>query len=257
MRVQVLSSGSKGNAVHIQTKDASLLVDAGLSCRELERRMALVGLSANKLDAVLVTHEHSDHIRGVSLFSRRHKLPVYVARQSWDAAKNYDPDWYGVQTFEPGEELPFKGLVARSFRIPHDTADPVAYIFEHPEGRFGMATDLGHAPEHVVKALYGCDLLLLESNHDERMLREGPYPYFLKKRVASDLGHLSNRQSAELLTRLLHPGLRSVMLGHLSEQNNRPELARKAAQEALHGSGVDLLVALQHQPSTLMKVGES
>ncbi len=250
MRMHVLSSGSKGNLTFLETAGVRILVDVGLSCKEATRRLQAVGVDPESLDAILVTHEHSDHIRGVSVTSRRYKLPVWIGARAWKRVSVRETDWFLVNEFRPERPFCIGDLEILPFRVPHDAADPVAYRFQSPEGRAGLVTDLGHAPEPVVRALLGSDLLVLESNHDETMLETGPYPDYLKRRIRSHAGHLSNTQSAELLDRLWHPGLKGVVLGHLSEENNRPELALAQAARVLekHGSAIPLFVARQDRP---------
>ncbi|RJO71912.1 MAG: MBL fold metallo-hydrolase [Myxococcales bacterium] len=250
MEVRVLSSGSKGNLLHLQAGETAVLVDCGLSCKQVEARMAKAGLDPRAVSAILVTHEHTDHIAGVSVFSRRYRVPVYIPHRAWRAVQRWQNDWWEVRHIRAGEPLRLNGLCVEPFSIPHDTEEPVAFAFEHGGARFGMATDLGHASESVVQALSGMDALLIESNHDERMLETGPYPWPLKQRIASPFGHLSNRQSAALLRRLLHPALQTVILGHLSEENNQPELAQAAAQLVLDEARAEapLIIAGQYEP---------
>ena len=336
MRMTVLASGSKGNSAVIASSHTRILVDAGLSCRELMRRMAAVGEDPNQLDAILITHEHADHVSGLPVLARRLNIPVYfteathrawvrqmtprtsVSYKQWlekiqrekqerlDAqalahqiatdtradedvpAENFfadsidvdalaesavdattdptgallstanedacedtsaqtkqslcdDPTFLPVvEYFRAGRQLSIGDIDVLPFTIPHDAADPCGFVFCAEGLRFGFATDLGYVPENMKLALRNCDVLLMESNHDVEMLRDGPYPWSVKQRVLSRVGHLSNAAAAEFLTRDYDGGARYVVLAHLSESNNMPELARLAAEQAL-GDRLSLL----------------
>lgn len=339
MRMTVLASGSKGNSAVVASSNTRILVDAGLSCRELMRRMAAVGEDVNRLDAILITHEHADHVSGLPVLARRLNIPVYfteathrawvrqmtprtsVSYKQWlekvqrekqerlDAqalahqiateartddtpAENFfagsinvdavagpygadavdattdpagallatanedacedtpaetrqslrdDPAYLpAVEYFRAGRHLSIGDIDILPFTIPHDAADPCGFVFCAEGLRFGFATDLGYVPENVKLALRNCDVLLMESNHDIEMLRDGPYPWSVKQRVLSRVGHLSNAAASEFLTRDYDGGARYVVLAHLSESNNMPELARLAAEQAL-GDRLSLL----------------
>ncbi len=250
LRIQILASGSKGNALVLDTGSVRLLVDAGLSCKELEKRLRYAALDPAKIDALLITHEHSDHIRGVSVFARRYGTPVYAAQRTGAALLAREARPYPITPFDPAQAFDLHGICVSPFRISHDTCDPVAFTFEIAGLKVGLATDLGIVTESVENALSGSDLLVLESNHDERMLWTGPYPWMLKKRVGSDLGHLSNRQTSKLVERLMHPGLRHLVLAHLSEKNNTPEAAAENMRLTLDqlGASTCLSIAKQHMP---------
>lgn len=250
MNVQLLASGSRGNAILIEAAQTRVLIDAGLSARQLCRRLELIGIVPESLDALLVTHEHGDHVRGLGPLARRLKLPVYlhtaVAGRLADIGV---PE--RVREFEEGQELQIGNMSIRPFSITHDAHAPVGFTIDSPVGKIGVATDLGIATRLVVQQLQECRALVLEANHDEAMLRDGPYPWPLKQRVRSTHGHLSNRASGELLTQLLWEGLEGVLLAHLSETNNCPDLARTAAAEVLDGQNLcspQLLIGAQGEP---------
>ena len=331
----VLASGSKGNATVISTARTSLLVDAGLSCRELLRRMAACGEAADQLTAILVTHEHLDHVAGLSVLARRLGIPVFfteathrawtrmmtprkrmtyaqwleklraeqaarsgeasaqrtdllpahvlmsqgpVAPEAQDfqeplvisaeaeeaatdepgesrAATRPNPAFLpAVEYFEAGKRFCIGEIEVSPFTIPHDAADPCGFVFHARSEslRMAVATDLGYMPPNVKNALREVDVLLLEANHDLEMLRDGPYPWSLKQRVLSRVGHLSNEAAAEFLTRDYDGGAHTIVLGHLSEQNNLPDLARFAAERAI-GDRLSLLgnrivLAAQNEP---------
>jgi phosphoribosyl 1,2-cyclic phosphodiesterase len=297
MRMTVLASGSKGNSTVIASSRTRILVDAGLSCRELLRRMRLVNEDPAELSAILITHEHQDHIAGVGTLARKLRIPVFFTEPTHRAwvrsltprttmsyaqwldkmqaekeqahrlplepppveagpAKTSDLCGVGdaddsprpgqteqldptslpdVQYFRSGQDFQIGDLHITPFTIPHDAADPCGFVVHCPaEGiRMAVATDLGYMPPNVKAALRGIDVLLLESNHDLEMLKDGPYPWSVKQRVLSRVGHLSNHATAEFLARDYDGGAHTIVLGHLSEQNNNPALALLAAQEAL------------------------
>jgi len=228
MKVCLLASGSKGNAIFIESGGCRLLIDAGLSAKEIERRLSLIGVCAASLSAIVLSHEHEDHGRGVGPLSRRFALPLYLqapCHQALPRLGSIDD----LRYFEAGETLRIGELAVETFSLTHDSRAHCGFVLVSGEGRVGVATDFGLATRLVVQRLSRCRVLVLESNHDEEMLRDGPYPWPLKQRVRSHHGHLSNRESAELLQSLLWPGLEAVFLAHLSEVNNLPRLARACA----------------------------
>ena len=317
VRFTVLASGSKGNSTVVTGGHTRILVDAGLSCRELFRRMNLAGEDPATLNAIVVTHEHQDHINGLAVTARKLGIPVYftegthhawmrwltprrqmtyaqwleqcrqqaAARQAEadtaascaddepesdvveelqaaaDAAEpetrpdevKKEPSWLpAVEYFQAGQPFQIGDIAVSPFTIPHDAVDPVGFVFQAEGVRMACATDLGYVPPNVKAQLNGVDLLLLESNHDLEMLRDGPYPWQVKQRVLSRVGHLSNDAAADFLESGYDGHATYVILGHLSESNNLPELARVAAERALscHASLLAnrLLLAEQHQP---------
>lgn len=291
VRFTVLASGSKGNATVLTGGRTRILVDCGLSCRELFRRMRLAGEEPETLDAIVITHEHSDHVGGVAVTARKLGIPVYftegthrawmrwisprkqmtyaqwleqtrkqaaerqaetaqageegeadesdlaeteVAKETVAPAVTKDPTWLpAVEYFQAGEPFEIGDLSVSPFTIPHDAADPVGFVFCAEGVRLGFATDLGYIPPNVRAQLQGLDLLLLESNHDLEMLRDGPYPWAVKQRVLSRVGHLSNEAAAGFLEDGYDGQAAYVILAHLSESNNLPELAQVAAERAL------------------------
>lgn len=251
MKACLLASGSKGNSLLVVSGRTRLLIDAGLSSRELCRRLALTGISPGDLDAILVTHEHVDHVRGLGLLSRRYSLPVYLHHEVAAAlADNHRPA--RIIEFATGVEIPVGDLGVKAFPITHDAQAPVGFTLSGPAGKVGVATDLGIVTRLVAEELCGCRTLVLESNHDEAMLRDGPYPWPLKQRIKGNHGHLSNHDSAGLLETLCWEGLETVFLAHLSETNNHPELAWKSAEQALSRQvrcRPRLLIGRQDQPT--------
>ncbi len=281
----VLASGSKGNSTLVASSRTRILVDAGLSSRELLKRMQIAGEDPGQIDAVLITHEHQDHVQGVAVLARKLGVPVYfteATHRAWmrwmmphkrityaewleqrrqsleernasETELQNEPQSAG-ELQESGEEPPAKAdpyalpaveyftagsgfsigdIAVTSFTIPHDAADPVGFVFEAEGVRIGVATDLGYMPPNVTMALRRCDVLMLESNHDLEMLRDGPYPWSVKQRVMSRVGHLSNEAAAAFLEKNYDGNASYVVLAHLSECNNLPELARVMAERAL------------------------
>jgi len=251
VRICLLASGSKGNAIFLQSGETRVLIDAGLSARELTVRLATIGVAAADLDAVLVTHEHQDHCRGLGPFARRYRLPVFMhpaTREALPGLGKLD----GHRTFDSGESWLFRDLKIAAIPLTHDAAAPVGFCIESRDGKIGMVTDLGIATRLVADRLQGCRALVVEANHDEAMLRDGPYPWPLKQRIRSNHGHLSNTAAAELLQGLLWEGLEAVFLAHLSETNNRPQLAKDCFQAVLDRQNrcrPDLVVGGPAQPS--------
>ncbi|MGM0701114.1 MAG: MBL fold metallo-hydrolase [Pseudomonadota bacterium] len=238
-----LGSGSKGNATLVSDGETCLLVDCGFGLRETERRLARLGVHPRQLDAVLVTHEHGDHLRGVGPLARRHGVPVYLTPGTWLAGRLGDvPSQHWIT---PQAPFAVRGIRVQPVTVPHDAREPVQFRFTAGARSLGVLTDLGHGTEHVTRAFAGCDALVLECNHDVQMLAEGPYPPRLKRRVGGNWGHLANAQAASLLPRLGLDRLQRIVCSHLSEHNNRSERVREALTPLLDGDDSRLLVAAQ------------
>jgi phosphoribosyl 1,2-cyclic phosphodiesterase len=252
IRLVVLGSGSAGNATLIEGGGARVLLDAGFSSRELVARLQAVGAEAHRLDAVLLTHEHADHVRGASLFSRTYRVPVYCTAKTLRAASL---DRQGIHRHEPleaGASFALGDLAITPFAVPHDAVDTVGFAFETNGSRLGYATDLGHPAEAVRERLRDCDLLMLESNHDVDMVRGGPYPEVVKERVLGRHGHLDNEAAAGLACETACDRTRGVVLLHLSRTNNRPEVALETWRRRFARDGrrmPDLHAAAQDRPS--------
>jgi phosphoribosyl 1,2-cyclic phosphodiesterase len=249
LRVCVLGSGSKGNCTYIESPEARILIDAGLSARQIEQRLRQIGRSPAALDGVLISHEHSDHIQGVGALARRYKLPIYTNSATWRRGRHVVGVIDDLREFWTGMPFVMKDLVVDPFSLPHDADDPVAFRISWRRRTMAVVTDLGYASQLVRERIRGCHLLVLEANHDDAMLKAGPYPWPLKQRIGGKSGHLSNLQSGQLLRDVLHDELEHVVLAHLSEINNRPDLARLTAQEILGSRGTQLCVASQHEVS--------
>jgi phosphoribosyl 1,2-cyclic phosphodiesterase len=237
LRVCLLASGSKGNSLFIEAGETRILIDAGLSAREIAVRLETLGVAASNLSGILISHEHGDHIRGAGTLARKHKIPVLI---SYPTSKQTHEHFRSATLveFEAGCSFEFRNILIDPFPITHDTTDPVGFIIESHEAKIGFATDLGIATRLVKDKLKKCRFLVLESNHDEDMLLNGPYPWHLKQRIKSRHGHLSNVESAELLSEVMHPGLEGVLLAHLSEVNNHPGIAMEVHRENVSNSTV-------------------
>jgi phosphoribosyl 1,2-cyclic phosphodiesterase len=238
--VSVLASGSRGNSAIVSSTTTRILVDAGVSCRETFKRMKAAGDDPHSLSAIVVTHEHSDHIYGLAVLARKLNVPVFMTgatHQAWARALRDEsgeaPTLTRLEVFRSGYSFPIGDIQVTPFTIPHDAADPVGFSFRAEGVKVGFATDLGYLPASVRDQVRGCDVLVLESNHDVEMLRVGPYPWSVKQRVMSRVGHLSNDALAEFFASDYDGGAAYVVLAHLSEENNHPELARRAAEKAL------------------------
>lgn len=254
MKVCQLASGSKGNSLFVETGESAVLIDAGLSAREIERRLASLGKSPADLDALFISHEHTDHIRGIRVLSCKHRIPVFVSYPTYRDARAVLQE-VPVTEFESGYSFAFRDLLVDPFPITHDASDPVGFTIESREGKVGVATDLGTATRLVAEKLKNCRVLVLESNHDEEMLLNGPYPWHLKQRIKSRHGHLSNVDAAALLAEVLHPGLEGLFLAHLSEVNNDPRLAEAVTGNLLHEQNIcspTLVVGEQNRTSEVV-----
>ncbi|GHC15983.1 MBL fold metallo-hydrolase [Kushneria pakistanensis] len=243
MRFASLGSGSRGNATLVSSAGTTLLIDCGFGMREAIRRMQTLHLDPATLAGILVTHEHIDHVRGVSALARRFGLTVYMTVGSWLSLQP-DPR-IDVVLVTPEETWSIGNLDITPVTVPHDAREPVQYLIEADRYRLGILTDLGMVTPHVLKRYRQCDALFIECNHDVRMLDYGPYPPSLKRRVSGRLGHLSNRQAAELLQTLGTDRLQRLVASHLSEKNNLPELAFEALSPLLDGDESRLVIAQQ------------
>jgi phosphoribosyl 1,2-cyclic phosphodiesterase len=253
LAICMLASGSKGNSSYITDGETSILIDAGLSGIELQRRLSSRGLDPESLDAIIVTHEHSDHVRGVGILSRRYKLPVYINRQTHKASTQLG-SLHETRPFECGTRFHIRNLAIHPFSISHDAEDPVGFTIGRNGATIAIATDLGIATSMVKEHLKGCDLLILEANHDPTMLETGPYPWPLKQRILSRTGHLSNPSSKILLEELQHEKLQHVILAHLSEINNTPQKAFDEVAKALTRCNAKLSVADQYSSGPVIYV---
>ena len=243
MRIASLGSGSKGNGTLIDDGETCILIDLGFSLKETERRLKRLDITPDHIDAVLVTHEHADHIHGVAPFARKFKRPVYLTPGTYNNSKmGVVPTLKTINCHKP---FRIGSLGIEPVPVPHDAREPCQYLVSSRGIKVGVLTDLGHVTPHVTQQYAVCQALLLECNHDLDMLANGPYPYPLKKRVGGDHGHLNNHQAAELLGGIELSSLRHLIISHVSEQNNHPDLALDALKDVLTGWMGDLHVANQ------------
>jgi phosphoribosyl 1,2-cyclic phosphodiesterase len=253
----VLASGSSGNAALLATDKTRILVDAGLSMKELGRRLESIGEDLTEIDAILVTHEHSDHVAGLPVLARNRNLraAIYVSRLTEPSIDWGETRPTRIEEFQAGAAFQVGDIEVQSFGIPHDAADPVGFAFAAQGVRIAVATDLGYVPESIKFHLRRTDLLLLEANHDLDMLKVGPYPWAVKQRVMSRVGHLSNKAMADFLIEDLDSSTHQLILGHLSEHNNHPAIVEMVASQSLEQRGLrtTLAIAEQRRPSKVFQ----
>jgi phosphoribosyl 1,2-cyclic phosphodiesterase len=252
-RVVPLGSGSSGNATLVEMGGVRILVDAGLSARATASRLLAVGVEPESIRAVLLSHEHHDHARGAPRFSLRHRVPVACAAETLRALNVPPSEFFRWVPFESGRAFDVAGVRVDAFSVPHDAADPVGFVLESGGVRIGVATDLGHATTLVVERLRRCHVLMVEANHDDRLLRDGPYPWQLKQRIGGRMGHLSNDEAASLLAEAASDDCRAIVLAHLSEKNNDASLARRTVADRLARSGrkrFEMRVAERSRPTS-------
>jgi len=249
MKFCVLASGSKGNAIWVEEGDLAVLFDCGLSFKELKRRVALVGLDIGKLACVLVSHEHRDHVSGLGPLCRALKIPALANRATMEAA-SFITGSLVWDFFKTSDSLTLGSFKITPLPISHDSRDPVAFLIESPSGRLGLATDMGVPTNLIRQKFRGLSSLILEFNHDFKMLMEGSYPWPLKQRIRSRTGHLANEVAAELVGELKHADLKHLVLAHLSECNNSPGLALEAARLVV-GDLLEPEAAGQKEPGSI------
>ncbi len=244
MRISIFASGSGGNCMLLSEGDSHLLLDAGISARRIEQSLQRAGLRIQDISGVLITHEHSDHVSGLKTLLTRGRLPLYAPHTVAARLGGMLPAALESMTVIPvGSVFPVASLRVSAFHTPHDTDESVGYRVEGDGGVFALATDMGHVTQEVLEGLLGADTVLIESNHDPELLCAGPYPVPLKRRILSERGHLSNPDCAALAAQLAAAGTGTVILGHLSRENNRPELALAESSRALAGTGTRLCCA--------------
>ncbi len=245
LNICVLASGSKGNSIFISNSQTAILIDAGLSAIEIERRLISRNLHPEMLNAIIVSHEHSDHIRGVGILSRRYNLPIYITKPTVMVASKRLGKLQMVNYFECGCEFQLGSLKIHPFSLSHDAKDTAGFTIQDGHHKIGVATDLGIATSVVKQHLRNANILVIEANHDPEMLINGPYPWPLKQRVKGRMGHLSNEATMHLLEELMHDNLKHVVLAHLSETNNTPKKARDMISPIFEHTKTLLTVASQ------------
>ncbi len=265
MRLCSIASGSSGNCIYIGSQTTHLLIDAGISGKRIESGLNDLGLTGRDIDGILVTHEHADHINGLGVLARKYGIPIYATAATIRALKEIGSlgkiDAENFNEVREDTKFIIKDLTVNPMRISHDAAQPVAYRVAYGSKKVGICTDIGVFNDYTVESLRGMDALLLEANHDVNMLQVGPYPYYLKQRILGDRGHLSNENSGRLLSRLLHDGLQTIMLGHLSKENNLPELAYETVRMEIdlgdnpyRSEDFRLSVAKRSEPSPVIHI---
>ncbi len=264
MRLASLSSGSSGNSIYVGSDTTHILVDTGCSKKRIEEGLHKLDLSLSDIDAIFVTHEHSDHISGLHTILKKSDIPVYATRGTIQGIRESDKKGEMLtSTFyeiKADEKLSVKDLVINPMSIMHDALEPVGFRISCGKKKLGIATDLGCYNDYTVDCLQNMDAILIEANHDVRMLQTGPYPYYLKKRILGEKGHLSNEKSGELLCRILHDNLKGILLGHLSKENNLPELAYETVRVEIemdsnpyHGNDFPIMVAARNELSEVLE----
>lgn len=242
MRLVSIASGSSGNCIYVGSENSHILVDAGISNKRIELGLNEIGIKGSEMSGILITHEHSDHTKGLGVLARKYGIPIYGTKETLEeiagmkSLGNYPEDLF--TPIQPDVDFYIGDLEVKPFHIDHDAANPVAYRIQHEHKAVAVATDLGHFDQYIIDHLLGVDAILLEANHDIRMLESGPYPYYLKKRILGDHGHLSNENAGRLLNYILHDNLKKILLGHLSKENNYAELAYETVKlEINQGDG--------------------
>jgi len=253
MKLCVLGSGSKGQAVYVQAGRTRVLFDAGFTGRELKRRLAAVGADLADIDAIVLSHEHGDHVAGLRALGK--KLPVY-ATEGTLAGISHKFVLDAVEIIAAGDRFELGDLTILPVSVSHDAEEPVAFVIEDGRARAAVVTDLGFVTRPLLHHLADLDLAVIEANHDLKMLMDGPYPWDLKQRIKSRHGHLSNAQTAEFIAAIAHSRLKHIMLAHLSQQNNLPRLARDEVQLVLDGADCAIQVCCQGQPARMVEAGK-
>jgi phosphoribosyl 1,2-cyclic phosphodiesterase len=234
VRLTILGSGSAGNCAYVETEETRILIDAGLSGRQIRKRMATIGRAPENLTGILITHEHSDHIQGLALLAQKLSVPVYCNRDTADALQRQLEARLDCRLFSTGAKFELGDVTVETFTVPHDAQDPVGFLLHTSGGRIGILTDLGHATKLAIERVRTANVLLLETNHDVKMLQDCPHrPWSLKQRILSRHGHLSNEAAADAMEQFMSADLRHLYLAHLSRECNQPELARSVLQERL------------------------
>ena len=265
MRLCSIASGSSGNCVYVGSDATHLLIDTGISGKRIEEGVAELGLKLSEIDGIFITHEHTDHINGLGVIARKYGLPIYGTRGTLAAIRQAPSlgfiDEELLHCIKADEKYTVKDVTLYPIRTSHDAAEPVAYRIGHDKQKIAVITDLGCYNDYTVECLRDLDVLYLEANHDIHMLQVGPYPYYLKQRILGERGHLSNEAAGKLLSRLLHDKMRAVVLGHLSKENNLPELAYESVRVEVtmsdtpyNGNDFPLYVAKRSEVSQMIEI---
>lgn len=235
-----LFSGSSGNSTYIETETAKILIDAGVSCARITRALETLGINFSDIDAILITHEHTDHTKGLTTIAKKFNTPIYATEKTWSQMCSLNVCDSCRYTFKPNINFEIGDATVHPFSIPHDAIDPCGFSILSNGKKVTVATDIGHVEERLITEMTGSDVLLIESNYDNDTLLCGAYPYFLKKRISSDIGHLSNESTSKLVKTLYENGVNKFILGHLSKENNFPELAYQTVLNELNSSTINV-----------------
>jgi phosphoribosyl 1,2-cyclic phosphodiesterase len=233
-----LFSGSSGNAILAGSDKTKILIDAGVSCKRIEEALSAISESTDGIKGILITHEHTDHIAGIKVLSKKHRIPVFATEKTWEACAEKLEVSPRLTRVISKDDFYIDDLLIEPFGLPHDAADPVGYCVSSGARKIAVSTDLGFFPKTIEYRLHSCDLVLLEANHDLEMLINGTYPYVLKQRIKSRYGHLSNDDAGDAAVKLACAGVTSILLGHLSKENNSEQLAYRTVTEALISGGI-------------------
>lgn len=238
MQICSLASSSSGNCIYIGTENTHLLIDAGISGKRITEGLLALNVSPSKLNGILITHEHSDHIKSLGIMARKYGVPIYATQNTWNemlqTCKLGKIDVSLHMEIKADESFQVNDILVHPFKTSHDAIDPVCYTFTQNNKKISVATDLGCYNDYIKEKLMHSHVLFIEANHDIKMLEVGKYPYFLKQRILSDYGHLSNEMSGRLISELMHKDLKYVVLGHLSKENNYPDLAYESVKLEIH-----------------------
>lgn len=249
-----LFSGSSGNCTYVASENTKILIDAGVTCSRIEKALAQLDTNLDEIDAILVTHEHTDHVKGLSRIVKKYHIPIYTAEKTWSKLTSLEIPETNQFAFTPNEMFSFGDFTIFPFSIPHDAIDPCGFVIWGEDKKITIATDLGHLTEKLVSYMEHSDIVLLESNYDTETLKCGTYPYYLKERILGENGHLSNEVASKAISHLCQTGVNHIILGHLSKENNFPELAYQTVMNELHASHVtcDLSIAQRDCVDTMV-----
>ncbi|WP_373370320.1 MBL fold metallo-hydrolase [Irregularibacter muris] len=242
MKICSIASGSSGNCIYVESGKTKVLIDAGLSGKRITQGLGQIGVDGEDLDGILITHDHSDHVKGVGILSRKYNIPIYSNVSTWEEIKQkmgkINPEH--IQHFQSNKSFDIKDFHIKPFPTSHDACDSVGFCLYGNNKKISIATDLGYISKDILEELTGSDMVILEANHDEEMLKVGPYPWYLKKRILGEQGHLSNESAGNALVKLVEKGLKKVLLAHLSKENNFPELAYQTVYNILQENKINI-----------------
>ena len=251
-----LYSGSSGNSSFIQSKNINILIDAGVSGKKIIDALASINVSIENISAILITHEHSDHTQSISTLSKKYNIPVYANKKTWEAMQNKKEKMQkeNIMYFNNNQPFTLSDITILPFDIPHDAANPCGFTISDNESKISIATDIGHMTTSIIDNIKNSNFLLLEANYEPDVLKCSSYPFHLKERIASPIGHLSNIEAGKTINYLADFGVKNIMLGHLSNENNFPELAYKSVLEQIENKDLNLSVANRFEPSDFFEV---